>query len=80
MSYIKKNNVFNDKCTDPKVYCIVLNNFLNNIKIPSIPPYLRIFIPNETIANTVEKANIFNESFASQCTPFGNSSKFPTFI
>ena len=40
-SYIQeKSNVLNDKRTDPKVYWAVLNNFLNNSKIPSVPPIL----------------------------------------
>ena len=49
-----------------------MNNFLNNIKIPFVPP---ILISSETITNTVEKANIFNEYFASQCTPLENNRK-----
>ena len=40
-SYIQeKSNVLNDKRTDPKGYWAVLNNFLNNSKIPSVPPIL----------------------------------------
>ena len=74
MSYIKKNNVLNDKRADPKVYWTVLNNFMNNIKIPSVPP---ILISSETITNIVQKASIFNDFFASQCTPLENNSKLP---
>ena len=55
----------------------VLNNFLNNIKIPSVPP---ILISGKTITNIVEKANIFNESFASQCTPLEKKSKLPSLL
>ena len=73
-SYIKKSNVLIDKSTDPKVYWAVLNNFLNNIKIPSVPP---ILISGETITNIVEKVNIFNEFLASQCTPLEDNSKHP---
>ena len=54
---LKNSNIFNDKGTDPKVYWTVFNNFLNNIKIRSVPPIL--------ISDVVEKANIFNEVFAS---------------
>ena len=40
MCYIqKKSKALNDKSTDPKVYWTILNNFLNNIKIPSIISY-----------------------------------------
>ena len=65
MKYIQKKNI------SLKVYGAVLNNFLNNINIPSVPP---ILVSGETITNIVEKANIFNEFFAFQCTPLGNNS------
>ena len=56
MSYIlEKSSILNDKCTDPKVYWTVLNNFLNKIKITSVPPILK---PDETTANIVKRANI----------------------
>ena len=74
MCYIKKNN---DKRTDTKVYWVVLNNFLDNIKIPSVPP---ILISGGTISNIVEKANIFNDSFTSQCTTLENNSKLPSLL
>ena len=78
MSYIlKKSNVLNDKHTDPNVYWDVLNNSLKNIKIPSVPP---ILISGETITNIVEKADIFNELFASQCTPLENNTKLPSLL
>ena len=73
MGYIqKKSNALNDKNTDPKVYWTILNNLLNNIKIPSIPP---ILASGKTITNIVEKANLFNNFFASQCSPLENTSK-----
>ena len=59
LSYIKKSNVLNDKRTDSKVYW--LKNFLNNIKIPSVPSML---MSDPTIINIIEKANIFNKFFA----------------
>ena len=73
----KKSNVLNDKRTDPKVFWIVLNNFLNNNKIPFVSP---ILISGETIRNTVEKANILNEFLASQLTPLENNSKLPSLL
>ena len=73
MGYIQKeSNALNDKNTDPKIYWIILNNFLNNTKIPSIPP---ILASGKTITNIVEKSNLFNNFFASQCTPLKNTSK-----
>ena len=77
MGYIqKKTNALNDKNTDPKVYWTILNNFLNNIKILSIPPKTS----GKTITNTVNKANLFNNFFASQCTPLENTSKLPPLL
>ena len=58
-------------------YWTILNNFLNNIKIPSIPP---ILASGKTITNIVEKANLFNNFFASQCTPLENTSKLPPLL
>ena len=50
MGYIqKKSNALNDKNTDPKVYWTILNNFLNNIKIPSIPPTLHLIKQLQTL-------------------------------
>lgn len=66
MSYIRKSNNLNNKRTDTKIYWAILNNFLSNIKIPSLLP---ILISGETITNIVEKANIFNEFFGPQCNP-----------
>ena len=78
MGYIqKKSNALNDKNTDPKVYWTILNNILHNIKIPSIPP---ILASGKTITNIVEKANLFNNFFASQCTPLENTSKLPPLL
>ena len=78
MGYIqKKSNALNDKNTDPKVYWIILNNFLNNIKIPSIP---LILASGATITNIVEKVNLFNDFFTSQCTSLENTSKLPPLL
>ena len=77
MSYIKnKINILNDEKTDPKVYWTKLNYFLNNIKISSIPP---IFANGKAISNVADKANLFNDFFASQCTPLENVSTLRPF-
>ena len=75
LSYIKKSNVLSDKRTDSKVYW--LKNFLNNIKIPSVPSML---MSGATIINIIEKANTFNEFFASQCTLLENNSKLHSLL
>ena len=78
MGYIqKKINALNNKKTDPKVYWTVLNNIVHNIKIPSMPP---ILASGKTITNIVEKTNLFNNFFASQCTPLENTSKLPPLL
>ena len=78
MGYIqKKSNTLNDKNIDPTVYLTILNNFLNNIKIPSIPP---ILASGKAITKIVEKENLFNNFFASQSTPLANTSKLPPLL
>ena len=78
MGYIqKKIDALNDRNTDPKVYGTILNNILYNIKIPSIPPILAY---GKTITNIVEKANLFNNFFASQCIPLENTTKVPPLL
>ena len=63
-----------DPTTGQNTYWKILNRFLNKCKIPRIPP---IFLDEKFITNCREKASIFNNSFASQCTPFVNYSVLP---
>ena len=73
---VNEGNKLNDPCLGPKRYCTILNRFLNKKKIPLIPPILH----DETfITDTLEKADLFNNYFASQCTPFINDSILPAF-
>ena len=60
--------------TAPKTYRKILNRFLSNKKIPSIPPLL---VNGEMISNFSKKAKLFNKFFASQCTPLSNTSILP---
>ena len=60
--------------TAPKTYWKILNRFLSNKKIPSIPPLL---VNGEMISNFSKKAELFNKFFASQCTPLSNTSTLP---
>ena len=50
--------------------------FLNNQKVPAIPPLL---VNGEIISKFSEKASIFNKFFASHCTPLQNLGILPTF-
>ena len=63
--------------TSTKLYCSIVNNFLNNKKIPTIPPLL--FNGTTRISDFKQKANLFNSYFSSQCTPINTSSKLPVF-
>ena len=47
----------NNLLTAPKTYWSIINRFLNNRKIPAIPPLL---VNGDIITNFSEKADIFN--------------------
>ena len=47
-----------------KSYLSILKTFLNNKKIPCVPPLLH---QNKLIANIKEKAEMMNEFFTPQC-------------
>ena len=52
--------------TVPKTYWSVINKFLSNKKVLIIPPLL---VDSELVSDFKQKANVFNNHFASQCTP-----------
>ena len=64
----------NDPSKAAKSCLSILNSFLNNKKIPSIPP---IFHNGKVISEFKEKANLLNLFFASQSTPVSNFSVLP---
>ena len=66
-----------DPTTGPKTYWKILNTFLNKCKIPRIPP---LFEGGSFITDCKEKATLFNDYFAKQCTPFATDSVLPPFI
>ena len=51
------SNKLNDPLTSPKTYWSILNRFLNNRKIPAIPPLL---VNGDIITNFSEKADRLN--------------------
>ena len=63
-----------DPSTSPKTYWSILETFLNNKKIPVVPP---IFHDNKFIIDFKQKAEIFNSHFSKQCTPLINNRKIP---
>ena len=72
ISEAKKNYVLKmtSKLEDPtapsKSYWSILNRFLYNKKIPAIPP---LFVDDNFSSDFCEKANLFNNFFASMSAP-----------
>ena len=62
--------------TVPKTYWSIINKFLSNKKTPIIPPVL---VNGELVSDFEQKANFFNNYFASQCTPVKNGIKLQNF-
>ena len=69
--YSKLSSKLANPATSSKTYWSILKTFLNNKKIPCIPP---LFHENKFITNFKEKAELFNTFFANQCTLLNNSS------
>ena len=67
---------FDDPNTSSKSYWTIMNNFLNNKKIPTI---LLVLFNGTRISDFKQKVNLFNSYFSSQCTPINTSSKLPVF-
>ena len=63
-----------DPTTSPKAYWSILKTASNNKNIPCIPP---IYYNNNYITDFKQKAQIFNNFFAKQCTLVENTSKLP---
>ena len=62
--------------TSSKSYWTILNRLLYNKKLPTIPPLL---VDGKMVSDFGKKANIFNNFFASICTPIDNTSCLPSF-
>ena len=61
--------------TSPKTYWSIFKRFLNNKKIPCIPP---LFHENKFITDFKGKAELFNHFFVNQCSLLSNNSVLPT--
>ena len=73
--YSRISTKLRDLTISLRAYCSILKTFLNNKKIPCIPP---IYHNNNYITDFKEKTQICNDFFAKQCTLVENSSKLPT--
>ena len=66
-----------DPSTGSKKYWKILNSFLNKCKVPRIPP---LYENRSFITDCKEKATLFNNYFAKQCTPFLTDSVLPPLV
>ena len=64
-----------DPMTSTKSYWSTLEMFLNNKRIPCIPPLKH---KNKHVTDFKEKAEIFNSLFVEQCSLMNNCSKLPS--
>ena len=72
--YSRLSDKLLDSKTSPKSYWSILKTFLNNKKIPCIPPLLH---NGKSIIDFKEKAELFNDFFSKQCSLVNNKSKLP---
>ena len=73
--YCRMTNKLTNAEKRSKAYWSILKRFLNNKKIPLIPP---LFYENCFVTNFKEKAELFNSLFADQCSLMSNASKLPS--
>ena len=65
---------FSNPETASKTHWKILNRFLSNKKVPSVPPLL---VNGEMISIFSKRAKRFNKFFVSQCTSLSNTSTLP---
>ena len=73
---LKTTSKLEDAFSTPKTYWTIINHLLYNKKIPVIPPLL---VDGNFVSDFNKKANLFNNFFASICTPIKNASTLPYF-
>ena len=73
--YTKLSSRLADPLTSPKTYWSILKTFLNNKKIPYIPP---LFHENKFVTDFKEKAELFYHFFVNQCSLLSDNSALPT--
>ena len=73
--YTKLSSRLADPLTSPKTYWSMLKTFLNNKKIPCMPP---LFHEHKFVTDFKERAELFNHLFVNQCSLLRNNSVLPT--
>ena len=73
--YTKLSSRLADPFTSPKIYWSILKTFLNNKKIPCIPP---LFHENKFIADFKEKAELSKYLFGNQWSLLSSNSVLPS--
>ena len=83
MISIRKNEYYDHlskKLISPNIsaknYRLILKSFHKSTNVLLIPPPL--LVNNKIGSDFTEKANFFNDFFASQCTPISNNSELPS--
>ena len=73
---LKMTKKLTDSNNSPKTYWTILNCLLYNKKLPTVLPLL---VKGKLAPDFCKKTNIFNNFFASVCTPTYNTSCLPSF-
>ena len=73
---LKMTKKLADSNTSSKSFWTILKHLLYNEKLPTIPPLL---VDGKMVSDFGKKSNIFNNLFASICTPIDNTSCLPSF-
>ena len=75
--YSRLSNKLLDSKTSPKSYWSILKTFLNNKKIPCIPPLLH---NGKFNMDFKEKAELFNDFFTMECSLVNKNSELPSVL
>ena len=65
-----------DPSLGPKMYWPILNSFLGKNKVPEMPP---LFDNGDIVSDYLNKAEIFKNYFALQCTALNGNHEVPSF-
>jgi hypothetical protein len=75
-NYYKSQGNKLQHANESKTVCSLIKTFLNDAKIPAIPP---LYTNNIFVTDFQEKAKLFNDFFSKQCTLINSDSILPNF-